>query len=65
MDGNRDVDLSPRITGVPVPVDTISGTGSGVVTVRRPLIRTFSSETASVEPQSSFLEYVQYLDTPS
>ncbi|ROW10263.1 hypothetical protein VMCG_01711 [Cytospora schulzeri] len=59
MEGRRpnDVDLSPRITsGVSVPVDTISGTGSGVMTVRRPAIRTFSSETASVETQSSSLE---------
>ncbi|KUI72979.1 hypothetical protein VM1G_08136 [Cytospora mali] len=61
MEGKRptDVDLSPRITsGVPVPVDTISGTGSGIVTVRRPAaaVRTFSSETASVDTQSSSLE---------
>lgn len=64
MEGKRttDVDLSPRFTsGVSVPVDTISGTGSGVVTVRRTAMRTFSPETASIETQSSSLEYVQRL----
>lgn len=34
-------DLPQRVTsaGVSVPVDTISGTGSGLITVRRPAVR--------------------------
>lgn len=35
-----DVDL---VSGIQIPVNTISGTGSGLITVRRPAPRTYSS----------------------
>ena len=59
MDGPRspDVDLPPTSApGVPVPVDTISGTGSGLITIRRPAVRTTSAESCSGESQSLSLE---------
>ncbi|KAK2600958.1 hypothetical protein N8I77_010447 [Diaporthe amygdali] len=59
MDGQRssDVDLPVRgVPGVPVPVNTISGTGSGLITVRRPAIRTTSTENSYGESQSLSLE---------
>lgn len=59
MDGQHssDVDLPPRSApGIPVPVDTISGTGSGLITIRRPAVRTTSAENSSSESQSLSLE---------
>lgn len=59
MEGQRhsDVDLPARSApGVPVPVDTISGTGSGLITIRRPAVRTASTENSSAESQSLSLE---------
>lgn len=59
MDGQRssDVDLPVRgAPGVPVPVNTISGTGSGLITVRRPAIRATSTENSYGESQSLSLE---------
>ncbi|KAG8168112.1 hypothetical protein KVR01_003801 [Diaporthe batatas] len=58
MDASRssDVDLPPTSApGVPVPVDTISGTGSGLITIRRPAVRT-TSENSSADSQSLSLE---------
>lgn len=44
MDRKIDAEISPPTRVVPsglsVPVDTISGTGSGLITVRRPAVRT-------------------------
>jgi hypothetical protein len=59
MEGTRssDVDLAPTSApGVPVPVDTISGTGSGLITIRRPTTRTSPTENSSTESQSLSLE---------
>ncbi|KAI3397315.1 hypothetical protein diail_10972 [Diaporthe ilicicola] len=59
MEGQRslDVDLPARSApGIPVPVDTISGTGSSLITVRRPAVRTTSTENSSGESQSLSLE---------
>lgn len=59
MDGQHssDVDLPPRsVPGIPVPVDTISGTGSGLITIRRPAVRTTSTENSSSESHSLSLE---------
>lgn len=59
MDGSRssDVDLPPTSApGIPVPVDTISGTGSGLITIRRPALRTISAENSSTDSQSLSLE---------
>lgn len=55
--GSSDVDLPPRSTpGIPVPVDTISGTGSGLITIRRPAVRTTSTENSSGESHPLSLE---------
>lgn len=59
MDGQHssDVDLAPRSApGIPVPVDTISGTGSGLITIRRPAVRTTSTENSSSESHPLSLE---------
>lgn len=59
MDSQRpsDVDLPARSApGIPVPVDTISGTGSGLITIRRPAVRTISTESSSNESHSLSLE---------
>lgn len=53
---SSDVDLAPRSApGIPVPVDTISGTGSGLITIRRPAVRTSTENTPS-ESHSLSLE---------
>lgn len=59
MDGSRssDVDLPPASApSVPVPVDTISGTGSGLITIRRPAVRTTAAENSFADSQSLSLE---------
>lgn len=60
MDRKIDSEISPPqkvSSGVSVPVTTISGTGSGLITVRRPAMRTAGiAEVTAANPQASAAE---------
>lgn len=56
---DAETSLPQRIlsSGISVPVDTISGTGSGLITVRRPAVRAYSTnEPTSTNSQTSATE---------
>lgn len=62
MDSTTDAeyDLPQRLTsaGVSGPVDTISGTGTGLITIRRPAVRKNPTvDSASADSQSAEQEY--------
>lgn len=62
MDAKRqtDIDVLPAYLppGMQVPVDTISGTGSGLITVRRPALRTnHSHDSTAAESHVSAAEH--------
>lgn len=56
---DAEINLPQRVmsSGVSVPVDTISGTGSGLITVRRPAMRTYpTNESTSTNSQGAATE---------
>lgn len=61
LDGKRQTDIDVPSAmfppGVQVPVDTISGTGSGLITVRRPALRTNPSHDSTTESPVSAAEH--------
>lgn len=62
MDGKLDAEhsLPQSVTsaGLSIPVDTISGTGSGLITIRRPVVRVNpTADSASGDSQSTEQDY--------
>lgn len=62
MDAKHQADIDVSSTflprGVQIPVDTISGTGSGLITVRRPALRTnYSQDSTAAESHVSAGEH--------